>query len=251
VAVAAARGMQGLPAMVASQSRPGGLFLVITAPLLLAACGPASAAPTPDDEPPSRPADAVRIRMQDHFDELRAIERRLLRGDLDGARDQAVAIAFDRVDRDLPAWGPHIVRMQAAAAALARARTLEEACHAETRLALECAGCHAASGAMPTFVVAPLPADDGTTVARMARHQWAADRLWEGLVGLSDEAWRSGADLIATAPPPALTPPRRRGAAALRSAARRARAATTPAGRARAYGALLVTCTGCHAAVDD
>jgi hypothetical protein len=221
-------------------------------PLLLAACAAASAAPGDDpDDLPSRPADAVRIRMQDHFDELRAIERRLLRGDLDGARDASVAIAFDRVDRDLPAWGPYVIRMQAAASALARASTIEAACHAETRLALECAGCHAASGAMPTFAVAPLPADDGTTSARMARHLWAADRLWEGLVGLSDEAWRTGAELIATAPPPGLTPPRRRDAMALRTAARRARAATTPARRARAYGALLVACVGCHGTAGD
>jgi hypothetical protein len=30
----------------------------------------------------------------------------------------------------------------------------------------------------------------------MRRHLWAADRLWEGLIGPSDERWRVGAQVL-------------------------------------------------------
>lgn len=33
----------------------------------------------------------------------------------------------------------------------------------------------------------------------MARHLWATDRLWEGMVGGDDDAWRDGLDVLAAA----------------------------------------------------
>lgn len=249
------------PGMGVSTLRRAASILRVLGIAAIGACSaPASAQPVTldaappvaiDDEPPSRPPDAVRIRMQDHFDELRAIERMLLRGDLEDARDAALAITFDRPERDLPVWAVHIARMQGAATALARSTTLEQACRSETRLAVACAACHRASNAMPTFAVDPEPADDGSASARMRRHLWATDRLWEGLIGLSDDAWRAGAVLIATAPDApgeGIDAERmRRYALPLRTAARRARIATTPDARARAYADLLIVCTGCHA----
>jgi len=207
------------------------------------------------DEPPSRPAGTTRMRMQDHFEGLREIERAIVGGDLDGARDRATRIVFDRADSELPTWAPYIARMRDAAYELARAGSLREACRLEARLAVECARCHVASGAMPTFVVPVVPPDAPTPAARMARHQWAADRLWEGLIGLSDEAWRDGLAILAATPLPASSmsddPDRQHRLAeygrSLQRLARLAGVAADPAERARAYEGLLLVCTSCHA----
>jgi cytochrome c553 len=246
----------------------GSLVLRVVCLAVLAGCGVAGAAPPPDvevapppdlDEPPSRPEGTTRMRMQSHFEDLRLIERLLLAGRLDEARDRATAIAFDRADSELPAWAPYIARMRQAASALAQADSLREACRAETRLARECATCHQASAAMPTFVVPDRPSGESTLAARMARHQWAADRLWEGLVGLSDEAWRDGLDVLAAAPLPATAiaedraqlPRFARYARDLQRVARRGVAARTPAARATAYADLLTVCSGCHARLES
>jgi hypothetical protein len=233
--------------------------LAATACLALAACGVASAAPEPDvDDPPSRPADTTRMRMQAHFEDLRAIERLILAGDLDQARERATAIVFDRGESELPAWAPHIARMREAASALSRSGSLLDACRAETRLARECATCHEASGAMPTFLVPPAPPEEATVAARMARHQWAADRLWEGMIGLSDQSWHDGLAVLADAPLPtsaiaddrARFPLIVRYVRDLRRTARRGVAARTPSTRAAAYADLLVVCSGCHARLE-
>jgi cytochrome c553 len=224
------------------------------------ACAIALAAPPTDiDEPPSRPPGTTRMRMQAHFEDLRAMERMILGGDLDRVRERANEIVFDRGESELPAWAPYIARMRQAAVALSRSESLADACRAETRLARECAGCHEATAAMPTFVVPEPPRDEPTLAARMARHQWAADRLWEGLVGLSDEAWRDGLAVLATAPLPASALSDDRGrvkqveryARGLQRAARRAVPAATPASRASAYADLLLVCSGCHGKLES
>jgi len=225
--------------------------------LAFAGCAIADASPAtlpPDDAPPSRPAGTTRLRMRDHFDGLREIERSLVRGDLDHARERATRIAFDRADRELPSWAPYIARMQAAASTLSQAMTVGDGCRAAAQLAAECAACHAASGAMPEPTLAPLPRDGATLAERMARHQWAVDRLWEGVIGASDTAWRQGLAVLAASPLPAATistDPERQGAIkknarSLQRQARYAQTVTAPAARARVYAQLLMTCSGCH-----
>jgi hypothetical protein len=44
------------------------------------------------------------------------------------------------------------------------------------------------------------PADWADTNTHMQRHQWAADRLWEGLIGPSDIAWNRGTDMLVDVP---------------------------------------------------
>lgn len=208
----------------------------------------------PAAEEPSRPPGALRGRMQGHFEEIRVIERLLLDGDLADARERATAIAFDRADTELPTYASYFARMRAAADALARATSVEDGFRQETRLAAECATCHLAAGAEPWFVPSEPPRADATAAERMARHQWAVDRLWEGVVGPSHEAWTAGLDVLAASPLPA----RALGDAArereveglsrqLVQRARTARAIEEPTRRARAYAELLVVCARCHA----
>ena len=49
-------------------------------------------------------------------------------------------------------------------------------------------------GAGPRFVVGTKSPTGNSQESQMIRHLWAADRMWEGLVGPSDEAWTAGAE---------------------------------------------------------
>ena len=80
----------------------------------------------------------------------------------------------------------------------------------------------------------------------MARHLWAAARLWEGLIGGVDDAWSQGLDVLAATPLPAaeLGAAREPLGKQLQKIAAGARKGTSD--HAVVYGELLTTCAGCH-----
>jgi len=86
----------------------------------------------------------------------------------------------------------------------------------------------------------------------MARHRWAADRLWEGLVGGDDEPWRAGLAVLAATPIRWPELGERKGLARslqqLAEQAQKRQATDSIADRAQLYGEMLVTCTACHTA---
>ena len=84
----------------------------------------------------------------------------------------------------------------------------------------------------------------------MARHQWAIDRMREGLIGASDPHWRSGLYALAHTHVTSLGTTYPALANRLRSVARDAYATTqaTTSERAGVYGDVLAICVGCHAA---
>jgi hypothetical protein len=92
-----------------------------------------------------------------------------------------------------------------------------------------------------------VPPDRPTLDARMARHRWAADRLWEAVVGDDDDAWQEGLDVLA-APPLALDAERVPFSRQLQRLAKSGRLTKRPiTNRAATYAEILVTCAGCHA----
>jgi hypothetical protein len=88
----------------------------------------------------------------------------------------------------------------------------------------------------------------------MIRHLWAADRMWEGLVGPSSAAWEAGARVLAEdwegfgeAIRASSSPDRAQSYVnAIQELGIRASMATTQDARAGAYGDLLGTCNRCH-----
>jgi cytochrome c556 len=123
------------------------------------------------------------------------------------------------------------------------------------RLAAACGSCHQATGVGPKFVVgSPSPRGESQE-AQMVRHLWAADRLWEGLIGPSDDAWMAGARAMAETrsdmarafrasssgggPERLLQDVNRLATEALNAQGQEA--------RADVYGRLLETCNRCHA----
>jgi cytochrome c553 len=228
--------------------------------LAAAGCQSARAIPAPPPEPEPEPPPQlrferdmiVRFHMHQSFDLLRAIEKLLVRGNLGDARAFARAIAEAPEAPGLAPWARHAALVRERAAALAAAATIEDACRREAELAEACAGCHADAGVVPEFRPPRTPPPDQPTIdARMARHLWATDRLWEGVVGGAEDAWLAGLDVLAATPLPSPHGAREelgRRLQQLADQARRGRGMDPPAERARAYGEILVVCAGCHAA---
>jgi hypothetical protein len=224
------------------------LFVALGA--ALASCKPASAEPPP---PVRFEHDVmVRFHMHENFDLLRAVERLLVRGKLDEAQHLAAGIAQAPDEPGMSTFAAQATRVRERAAAVASAPGVEEALRREARLAGACAGCHNDAAILPEFRSWPTaPADKPTVEARMARHLWATDRMWEGIVGGVDEPWRAGLDVLASTPLPfsALQGDRPLLARQLQQLADTARKRGKTDGiddRVRAYGEMLVTCAACH-----
>ncbi len=224
---------------------------------MLASCGVAEAKDPPPPAPPPVRFEhdmMVRFHMHENFGLLRAIEKLLLRGKREEATALARAIAEAPDEPSLGELEVHAIRVRDLAAALARAPSIDEACAREARLAVACAGCHQATGVVPALSSVPaLPPDKPTIEARMARHVWATDRLWEASVGGGDEPWAKGLQVLAAAPLPFRGGLADRAALAkqlqqLASAALKRTAIDNLTERGRAYGEILTVCATCHMA---
>lgn len=225
--------------------------------LAVAACANASGGDDPRPQPPEptrfdRP-EMVRFHMRRHFDDLRQVERLLLAGKLDEARARAYLLTQPATDPGMAPWSAEIEDVRTAARSLAALPGIDEGLRREARVAEACAYCHVRTQNLPVFPeLAAAPHDTGAREARMARHQWAADRLWEGIVGGGKTQWRAGLDVLATTPlpfPPTTDAPAL--AKRLQDLARTALekhvdGSETLAERARLYGEMLVTCAACH-----
>ncbi len=199
-------------------------------------------------------AGATAEQMADHFDEGLAIRDALIEGDLDAARRRARSLV-ERKPEALPAQAAgYVAEFRAAAQAVWEAPDRGTLARAVGRLAASCGACHRGSNVHVEFEPpAPPPADPGVA-GHMWRHLWAADRLWEGLVGPSDEAWTRGTAALADAAlrPEVLSPdipvyPRIE-ALAHRVHALAEEGSTAGDTRARidVYAGLLATCARCH-----
>lgn len=244
-----------------------GIPLAVCALAGAASCGPRAlprSEPVPAPAPPAvaetTRRDALAVHMRDHYDALRIMEHHLVQGDLDTVREYAFALALDRDADGLDAWADELAAMRAAAHELGAAIGIEEAARREAALAASCGRCHLATGAGLDVEPRALPADEPSPAARMARHQWAADRLWHAMIAPSDRAWREGMDVLAVTPLPttALTEAApadvQREVRALGGRMQRlARQAASIGGldaRAQRYGTILAVCAACHAAVE-
>ncbi|MBL9106418.1 MAG: hypothetical protein JNL82_36180 [Myxococcales bacterium] len=228
--------------------------------LLLAACDGGSltaAAPQPvvaaaPDAPGPPPGTGPR--MTRHFEDSLFIKDAVIAGRIDELRAPALRLVEWDGDEP-PAWRPYIAATARHAKALLVAADLDAAALAAAGLARTCGDCHAATvgPAFPARVAPAITSRDPRQ--RMRRHQWAADRLWEAMVGHSDAAWTSGAAALAD---PALLradyPPdvEIEGdplvvEARLRAFGARAATARDWDERVAIYGGLLATCAACHA----
>lgn len=216
--------------------------------LALAACEPSHA----DPAVPSYHEATVRAHMREHYDLFGAIQYMVIRNDLYTAQALARSIGHAPPEPGLDRWATQAALVRTRAAELAAAPGTDEACRRTARVAEACARCHVDAGAVPMFGSPPPPPGATTDKDRMALHLWAAERLSEGMIGGVSESWLAGLDALAKAPAPWSVLDADRAAMATRmqriAEQTRAQAASADlAGRARAYGEILVTCASCHA----
>jgi cytochrome c553 len=216
--------------------------------LAVVACTPSITEPPKAPEPIRVRDRLVRFHMNQNYDFVRAIERLLIRGRLADAKYFAEAIATAPDEPGHDGLVEYTVGVRERASAIAGSKTLEDAIRHTAQLGAACGNCHGKLAIAPRFgTLPPVPIDLPTVEARMLRHRWAADRLWEGVVGNSDVAWAEGLEVLATAPLDE-TPERTPLAYKLYQQAREARkpSAGTLTDRGSLYGEILVTCASCH-----
>lgn len=247
-------------------ARPSAAALALA--LALPACGDAPSAPPPAPAPaapvatpappapaPANPAADPALHEAMHKELLRAVAIReaVISGELADTRKPARALA----EASLPvpdSWRPHVEAMQAAARDVQSAADMTAAAAATGRLARQCGACHTTVGAHHDMTFPPAPPIAPGARPSMQLHQWAAERLYQGLITNNDAAWQAGAAALVDAPlhidevtADVELPEELHGLATkVHKLGGEAKATTDPEIRARIYGDLLASCAACH-----
>lgn len=196
--------------------------------------------------------------MQEHFSYAVALRDAVIGGDLAATEEPATWMSEHEMAGGLPeGWEPYVAEMRTAAGAAAAATELEAAASAAGMMAAQCGACHQAEGATMAVSIGQPPAAEPGTAAHMARHQWAMQRLWEGLVTPSDAAWTAGLQVLADEPlaagsfsdDPQLQEELAGLANRIHSLAADAGGAADLSARGQVYGQMLATCAPCHSRV--
>lgn len=216
--------------------------------------GPAPV-PTPRAKAPPVEQAALPQHMHVHLDAAIELQQAITHGRLVEARELASWIATHR-DDGLDNWQPYSDELRIAAGRVAESTDVATAGAHLSRLGRTCGSCHVAQRADVTFAFEPVPPDDATIEAQMRRHQWAAARLWEGVIAPSETSWNDGARVMAGARIELKTTTNGKPnanvvelAEHLRVMAGRAADLRDLDARADLYGAMMATCAGCHSVV--
>jgi len=188
--------------------------------------------------------------MHEYLGRITTIKSLIIMGNLDGVREPAIWMADHDVADGLPAdFEQYVGLMRQYARGVNNATDLISAALAVSGMAKTCSSCHLANEVEIEFGYDQVPAEWSDTVSHMQRHQWAMDRLWEGLIGPSDTAWNRGMDMLVDVPlhaddvmsgdsAGADTAELERMASRVHALTRRGTTATTPTARADVYGEL-------------
>jgi hypothetical protein len=173
------------------------LALILVLALITLAFKPTLAQEAADEERSN-----VADHMHEHLTRIGTIKAEIVAGRLAGVREPAIWLADHETVAGLPVdFEPYVAQMRSYARHVIEARDLVTAAIAVSQMARACGNCHLVNGVELEFGYDRLPRQDlEDVVTHMQRHQWAADRLWEGLIGPSDNAWNRGADMLIDVP---------------------------------------------------
>jgi cytochrome c556 len=192
---------------------------------------------------------AARERMHARFAAAKAAEVAIALGDLERAHGEAHRIATQDEPDFLPEWRPYLDEIRATAARIETTPDTMTAAKTMAQLGRECARCHEATDAKIAFARELVPPTE------MASHQWAAARMWEGVIGPSEDRWLAGAHALSGAPLTLTAESGQLGiaddAARVKLLAQRALKPDDRDERANLFGDLLATCAHCHAVIRD
>lgn len=139
--------------------------------------------------------------MHEHHAAMIKIQNAIIAGSLANVREPATWLAEHEEPAGLPPAGNEFVAaVREAANGVLSAESLEAAAEATSLMGLACGSCHVASSVEVVFDEAERPSDEIKDKSHMQRHQWAADRMWEGLIGPSDRSWSRGGNLLFESP---------------------------------------------------
>jgi cytochrome c556 len=181
------------------------------------------------------------------------IQTGVVLGDMERARSAGAWIATREEQAGFSATtDAHQAEIRGYAALIAQSRDPSTVADRVGHLGAACGSCHQETGGGPHFVVAGPPTVGTTQAGTMVLHLWAADRMWDGLIGPSTDAWMAGTAALSQAwqqAGPAFFAAEGTGflgEAQIHRIAEAAEGATTQEDRAAIYGELLSTCNGCH-----
>jgi cytochrome c553 len=202
-------------------------------------------------------ADVVKF-MHDQNGAMIAIQQAIIAGSLDGTREAATSLRDSADPAGIPAEGAdYLAAVREAANGVLEADSLEAAAEAAANMGMACGNCHTAVGATVEFDEVARPSDKEKTKPHMERHQWAADRMWEGLIGPSKMAWSQGANLLFESPVKPNEVAKHGGGEEAVGMSRRihqlaanATAVSTPEERAEIYAEFIANCGACHNELD-
>lgn len=197
-------------------------------------------------------------RMHQRFDATRRMQLAIGVSDLERAQAEAKLVAeLDEPDA-APEWRPYLDNIKRSAQQVRATKDLVAAAKTSALLGRECAKCHEAIKAKITFPKELAPTSQSPKLAvQMHAHQWAASRMWEGLIAPSDERWLQGAkglagarlDIAAEGGPGA--PGIADEIGRVRSLAAQAQKPKSQQERAELYGDILGSCARCHYKIRD
>jgi cytochrome c553 len=213
--------------------------------------------PPPEPQPQEAAPQSLRPLMSKHFARVTATQLAIIDGNLAKAKVQARAIADEPAPDGLPTtWRPHYDQLQAAARATADAANVVDAAEKVAAMGGACGSCHRDLGVTIEMASEAPPTSDGGAVDAMRLHQWAADKMWDGLILPSEERWLAGVKALEEAPlttseltrPGPIDPELARAVEQIRGWAKIAGESPDPDTRQHIYGHFLSSCASCHAA---
>lgn len=200
----------------------------------------------------------VATQMHEHLDRITTIKSMIIMGKLDGVREPAIWLADHEAVSGLPEnLEPYVGSMRQHAREVNNAPDLKSAATSVSQMAKTCSNCHLANEVQIEFGYDQVPAEWSDTVSHMQRHQWAVDRLWDGLIGPSENAWNRGLNMLVDVPlhpddvteeelPDADTAALERITRRVHDLATAGTIATTPTARSELFGEMLGLCAECH-----
>jgi hypothetical protein len=215
---------------------------------------PTGATPMSDADMPPPGSPAARW-MREHFSQTVAIRNAVVSGHLERAVNPAAELTqMAGVDGMPKQWKISGDQLRDAANRMREAGNIQDAAAATADIGRACGHCHSTSGRGPKITVSEPPPAETSTLSRMKRHKWGAERLWEGIYGPSEAAWVAGSKALENDPFDAkLLEPggvhARSAASDFRRFAKELPNAKTNEARGRAFAQLTSTCAPCHEAM--
>lgn len=190
--------------------------------------------------------------MEEHYTAAIRSHDALIQGNLESLRKQLAKIAEQKLPTGAPkSWTDHHIALQRVARKGERVSTLDEAASVMAEVGEACGTCHATLEVGKIYFWPEEPKGNDELEKAMRTHQWATERLWEGITGPYEEAWNRGASILANVrlfgeEGGSVKTVLLKLEAELRALGRNAKAATRLHERASIYGHLLKTCAACH-----